>query len=120
MRGFPRPDRADPDRRSAWGWTPDVRSTVEPTARVLMAVNRLTPADSATRAEAMHLLEERRCADGGWNYGNASVNDVDLRSYAQTTAMALIGLQRGWGPISSPPGCGFLRRASGRGASQGA
>ena len=89
IRGFPPPDAPDPNRRTAWGWTPDVRSTVEPTARVMLAVNRLTPSDGETRAEAMQLLHERRCADGGWNYGNASVNDVDLRSYAQTTAMAL-------------------------------
>lgn len=94
VRGFPPPDAADPNRRTAWGWTPDVRSTVEPTARVLLAVNRLRPTDGATRTEALNLLRERRCADGGWNYGNASVNDVDLRGYAQTTAIAVVALQR--------------------------
>jgi hypothetical protein len=110
LRGFPPPDAPDPNRRTAWGWTPDVRSTVEPTARVLLAVNRLTPSDVATRAEAVHLLDERRCADGGWNYGNASVNDVDLRGYAQTTAMALIALQRGVGDLVAS-GVRFLRDA---------
>jgi hypothetical protein len=109
VRGYPRPDRADPNRRSAWGWTADVRSTVEPTARVLIAVNRLTPSDGPTRAEAMQLLRERRCADGGWNYGNASVNDVDLRGYAQTTAMALIALQRGAAGLVAS-GMRFLRQ----------
>jgi hypothetical protein len=110
VRGFPPPDAPDPNRRTAWGWTPDVRATVEPTARVLLAVNRLTPSDGATRAEAMHLLHERRCADGGWNYGNASVNDVDLRGYAQTTAMALIALQRGAADLVAS-GAQFLRQA---------
>jgi hypothetical protein len=110
VRGFPPPDAPDPNRRTAWGWTPDVRSTVEPTSRVLLAVNRLTPADGAVRDEAVQLLRERRCVDGGWNYGNASVNDVDLRAYAQTTAMALIALQRGE-PDLVNSGMRFLRES---------
>ena len=110
VRGFPPPDAPDPNRRTAWGWTPDVRSTVEPTSRVLLAVNRLTPSNGAIRAEAVRLLRERRCADGGWNYGNASVNDVDLRAYAQTTAIALIALQRGE-PDLVTSGMRFLRQS---------
>ena len=85
----------DPDRRTAWGWTDDTRSLIEPTARVLLAVNVLTPKDDATRREAVELLRARQCADGGWNFGNASVYDVDLRGYAQTTAIGLIALQHG-------------------------
>ena len=109
LRGFAAPNGAD-NRRSAWGWTPDVRSTVEPTSRVLIAVNRLTPSDGATRAEAVQLLRERHCADGGWNYGNASVNDVFLHAYAQTTAMVLIALQEGAGALVAS-GMRFLRSA---------
>ena len=62
---------------------------------MLLAVNALTPDDAATRREAVELLRARQCADGGWNFGNASVYDVDLRGYAQTTAMGLIALQQG-------------------------
>ena len=62
---------------------------------MLLAVNALTPDDAATRREAVGLLRARQCADGGWNFGNASVYDVDLRGYAQTTAMGLIALQQG-------------------------
>ena len=94
-RGLPLPNAADPERRTAWGWTGDARSLVEPTARVLLAVNALTPDDAATRREALGLLTARQCSDGGWNFGNASVYDVDLRGYAQTTAMGLIALQNG-------------------------
>ena len=83
-RGLPLPNAVDPERRTAWGWTGDARSLVEPTARVLLAVNVLTPRDTATRREAVGLLTTRQCADGGWNFGNASVYDVDLRGYAQT------------------------------------
>ena len=97
-RGLPLPNAPDPDRRTAWGWTADARSLTEPTARVLLAVNALTPDDAATRREAVGLLRARQCADGGWNFGNASVYDVDLRGYAQTTAMGLIALQQGHAP----------------------
>ena len=107
-RGLPLPNAADPQRRTAWGWTGDARSLVEPTARVLLAVNALTPNDAATRREAMGLLTARQCADGGWNFGNASVYDVDLRGYAQTTAIGLIALQKGH-PGVVQRAFGFLR-----------
>src|SRR5262245_21738150 len=107
-RGLPPPDSRDPEHRAGWGWSPDARSTVEPTSRVLLAVNRLRPSDRALRGEAIGLLSERQCADGGWNYGNASVNDVDLRGYAQTTAVALLGLQGGPASLVGP-GVRFLK-----------
>jgi hypothetical protein len=68
----------------------------------------LTPSDRDTRREAVGLLAARQCADGGWNYGNASVYDVDLRGYAQTTAIALIALQ-GEREAVVGPGLRFLR-----------
>jgi hypothetical protein len=100
-RGVQPPGSPDPER-VGWGWTGDARSTVEPTSRVLAAVDALTPSDRAVREEAIGLLRERQCADGGWNYGNASVNDVELRSYAQTTAIALVALQRGPADLVAP------------------
>jgi hypothetical protein len=109
-RGLPLPNAADPERRTAWGWTSDARSLVEPTARVLLAVNALTPHDTATRREALALLMTRQCSDGGWNFGNASVYDVDLRGYAQTTAMGLIALQDGHVTVVERA-FGFLRGA---------
>lgn len=108
-RGLPPPDAADPKRRLGWGWTPDARSLVEPTARVLLAVNAVTPRDVRTRREAIGLLRERQCSDGGWNYGNASQIDVDLRGYAQTTAIALVSLQRVEEPFVATA-IEFLRR----------
>jgi hypothetical protein len=83
---------------------------VEPTARVLLAVKVVDPGRAAVRAEAVRLLEERQCDDGGWNFGNASLYDVDLRAYAQTTAMALIALQ-GEPDTLVRPGLAFLRRS---------
>jgi uncharacterized protein (DUF362 family) len=108
-RGLPLPNASDPERRVGWGWTGDARSLTEPTSRVLLAVNALTPTDRRTRAEGVGLLAARQCDDGGWNFGNASVYDVDLRGYAQTTAIALIALQ-GEHPSLVEPGLEFLRR----------
>jgi hypothetical protein len=84
----------DGDGRDGWGWTTETYSWVEPTSRVLLATKILRPSDAATRAEAVRILRERRCPNGAWNYGNASVNGVDTRPYAQTTAVALMALQR--------------------------
>ncbi len=88
----------DGDGRDGWGWTADTYSWVEPTGRILLATKILNPTDAATRAEAIRILRERRCPNGAWNYGNANVNGVDVRPYAQTTAVALMALQH------EPPG----------------
>ncbi len=76
----------------AWGWTTTTYSWVEPTSRVLLVARRLRPEDRATIDEAVASLTEREVDGGGWNYGNADVRGTDLKSYAQTTACALIGL----------------------------
>lgn len=94
--------------RDGWGWTADTYAWVEPTSRILLATKVVRPADTATRAEALALLRVRRCPDGGWNYGNASVNGVDLNAYAQTIAVALAALQ-GESPALIEPPLRFLR-----------
>jgi hypothetical protein len=108
-RALPLPDARDPERRG-WGWTADTRSFVEPTSRVLLAAKRLTPADRSARTDAVVLLEEWQCADGGWNHGVATVLDTKLPGYAQTTAIALAALQGERGTFV-PDGLRFLRRS---------
>jgi hypothetical protein len=76
---------------------------------VLLATKVMAPADRGTRDEAIGLLRERVCAGGGWNYGNPAHLDADLPAYAQTTAVALIALQRE-DPALIDPGMRFLRR----------
>ena len=107
-RSLPLPGARDPELRG-WGWTVDTRSFVEPTARVLLAARRLTPADSRVRSDATRLLEEWQCSDGGWNHGVASVLEAQLPGYAQTTAMALVALQREQRPFVRDA-LRFLRR----------
>ena len=38
-------------------------------------------------------LMDVRSRDGGWNYGSPAALGVDLPSYPETTALALVGLQ---------------------------
>ena len=87
----------DPKFRG-WPWKPEATSWIEPTAHSLIAlkaaVNRVPGALLRRRvvlAEGMILL--RRCNDGGWNYGSKAALGVDLPSYPETTALALLGLQ---------------------------
>jgi hypothetical protein len=43
--------------------------------------------------EAVALLRDRESVGGGWNYGNRVVLGEELPPFAQTTAIALIGLR---------------------------
>jgi hypothetical protein len=40
------------------------------------------------------MLWDRRCPDGGWNYGNRRVMGVDMSSFPETTALAILALRR--------------------------
>lgn len=81
-----------------WPWKPNTSSWVEPTAHSLVALQK------ASAFVATDELRERvrlgygelldvRCKDGGWNYGSHSALGIDLPSYPETTALALVGLQ---------------------------
>ncbi|MDQ6666206.1 MAG: hypothetical protein M3Z23_17645 [Acidobacteriota bacterium] len=83
---------------TGWPWIPDTSSWVEPTSHALLAMKmswgRYKAAELRQRGElAERMLFNRRCVDGGWNYGNRKVYRVDLPSYPETTAVALLGLK---------------------------
>ena len=86
------------DALQGWPWIEGTFSWVEPTAFCLLALKherRRHPsaaADARIR-EAEQVLLTRSCVTGGWNYGNASVLDQDLRPYVSTTALGLLALQ---------------------------
>jgi len=82
---------------SGWPWEAGTSSWVEPTAHALMALGRLAQrgehAGLRARIAMGHaMLLERRCRDGGWNYGNRRVLGMDLPSQPETTALALMAL----------------------------
>ena len=82
----------------AWPWVDGCFSWVEPTAWCLLLLKRMRAQRRDARGparidEAERLLFDRCCADGGWNYGNASVLGQSLDPFVPTTAMALLALQ---------------------------
>ena len=108
-RGLPPPEAVDQSRRG-WGWTSEARSFVEPTCRVLIASKLVPPRDASARREAVAVLGERQCLDGGWNHGIATVLDEHLPGYVQTSALALVALEGERHPFVRT-GLDFLRRS---------
>ena len=89
--------RQNPNLRG-WPWVAGTASFVVPTSYGILALRKLSPKglqnDVAARVrEAEAMLEDRTCAGGGWNYGNAQVYGEQLNPFADTTALALIALQ---------------------------
>lgn len=88
-----------------WPWKPGTSSWVEPTAHTLVAL-KLASAKFASKEldERVRLGEAQlsgvRSKDGGWNYGSRAALGIDLPSYPETTALALVGLQ-GRGEIAA-------------------
>jgi hypothetical protein len=81
-----------------WPWRPDATSWIEPTAHSIVAL-RVAAGRSISRPSLAQRVElgqkmilSLRCKDGGWNYGSRSALQVDLPSYPETTAIALLGL----------------------------
>ena len=95
---FLRPSVVDLDPSlKAWPWRPGNASWIEPTAHALVALKKARSAGTRPRIEARirmgeKMILDRRCGDGGWNYGNRKVLGTELPSYPETTALALLGL----------------------------
>lgn len=83
---------------TAWPWKPNTSSWVEPTAHALVALKQASSkANDPKLRERVKIGEAQlmdvRGRDNGWNYGSRAVLGVDLPTYPETTALALIGLQ---------------------------
>jgi hypothetical protein len=77
-----------------WPWRPGNSSWVEPTAHALVALRSVPDQERAAgrRREALAMLNDRRCEELGWNYGNKRVLNEVLPPYPETTGIALMGL----------------------------
>jgi hypothetical protein len=87
-----------------WPWLSGTSSWVEPTAQAIVALRQAAPHYSGVEArvrDAEELILSRKCADGGWNYGSRRALGIDLPSYPETTAMALVGLQARAGEVGA-------------------
>jgi hypothetical protein len=83
---------------TGWPWKPGTSSWVEPTTQALVALKKASVKISDARLSKRVSIGEAqlldvRCHDGGWNYGSPEALGVDLPSYPETTALALVGLQ---------------------------
>ena len=107
---------------AGWPWETGASSWVEPTAHALMALRCAarsvhSPDLPGRMAMSERMLLDRRCRDGGWNFGNRRVLGADLPSYPETTALALMalsghtavqwgtaldGVERAWQKTGSP------------------
>ena len=79
---------------TGWPWLSGTSSWVEPTAHALVAL-RKAPGRSeiAERIDTgCKQIWSLRCTDGGWNYGAPNALHINLPSYPETTALALVGL----------------------------
>jgi len=75
-----------------WPWLPDQASWVEPTALAILALSRWP--DEGRVAEAVQYLNNRRCDEGGWNFGNPVMLGASLPPRALPTALVLLALSR--------------------------
>jgi hypothetical protein len=106
-RWFPAMSPIDPSLLG-WPWRPGNTSWIEPTAHTLVALKRVArEAGSPTLwrriREGERMILDRRCHDGGWNFGSPSVYGVDLPSYEESTGLALLGLQGLAKPVVAEP-----------------
>lgn len=89
-----------------WPWKPGTSSWVEPTAHTLIALKRSQTKFSSNELRSRVRVGEAqlldvRSSDGGWNYGSRAALEVNLPSYAETTGLALLGLQGNSGATKS-------------------
>jgi hypothetical protein len=81
-----------------WPYAPETSSWVEPTALGILALRKAaryeaSPALWNRLREAEKVILDRRCPDGGWNFGNRRVLGEDMVAYPETTGIALLALQ---------------------------
>jgi hypothetical protein len=94
--------------KHGWAWTESTFGWVDPTARAVLALRLLRP-DAAAIDDGVGMLRDRETVGGGWNYGNRIVIGEDLPPFAQTTAAALVALQRA-DPALEERGLSTLKR----------
>jgi hypothetical protein len=81
-----------------WPWKPGNSGWVEPTVHALVALKQASAKLSSGELRSRIQMGESqlinvRSRDGGWNYGSPAALGVDLPSYPETTALALLALQ---------------------------
>jgi hypothetical protein len=103
-----------------WSWNPATARWVEPTSYALLFLKKAAASGSglglakdsaALLREAELLIYQRKCKDGGWNYGNSEGLGEALRPFPLTTALALLALQDQVGRSDVQEGLRYLEKA---------
>jgi hypothetical protein len=75
-----------------WPWADETHSWLEPTAHAVLALRCAGQAGHPRAREGLRLIRDRAIPSGGWNYGNSSAFDRELRPQPATTGLALLAL----------------------------
>jgi len=76
-----------------WPWIEDTHSWIEPTALAILAL-RACGYDANNRVkEAVKMILDRQLPSGGWNYGNKTVFNKELKPIPECTGVALSALK---------------------------
>ena len=76
-----------------WPWIEDTHSWIEPTAMAILAL-RACGYDIHNRvSEAVKMIIDRQLPSGGWNYGNKTVFNKELKPIPECTGVALTALE---------------------------
>lgn len=78
-----------------WSWIAGTSSWVEPTAYALISLHKAGLGAHERARQGEHLIVDRQCDDGGWNYGNVAVFGERLGGATAPTA---------WAAMALPPG----------------
>lgn len=80
----------------AWSWTPGTFTWIEPTSWCLLAVKARDGRSDVARwriETAEHVMRDRECPGGGWNFGNGEVYGKGLPAHVPTTALGVLAMQ---------------------------
>ena len=79
-----------------WPWQSGEAAWIEPTALSLLALNsvEMGPQHHERIQEAIRYLDDRRCRDGGWNFGNPVMFNKNLPPRTYHTSLSLLALSK--------------------------
>lgn len=90
---FPRVPHIGHDTTIAgWAWIEHTHSWVEPTSMGVLAMRSIGMLENHRTQNGLALLRDRSLPSGGWNYGNVTVFDAELRPHPAPTGLALLAL----------------------------
>lgn len=76
-----------------WPWIEDTHSWIEPTALAILALRAFGYDKHKRVSEAVKMILDRQLPSGGWNYGNKTVFNKELKPISECTGVALTVLE---------------------------